>query len=154
MLWFIVPVALFLFGEITFLIWVSSYLQWWTLGLLLATTVAGAWLLQREGRRTWNALSKSLSIGSLPPGQTADAILVLVGGVLLISPGFLSDIVGLLLLLPLTRPLIRMSLGKLFSRAIARGGTQPTVISGEVVDERSPEPQVPEMPPKRDEENP
>lgn len=145
-LWLVVPVALFLFAEITCFIAIASHLGWWTLALLGVTTLFGAWLLQREGRRTWQALSQSLATGTLPPGQAADAVLVMLGGALLIAPGFLSDFVGLLLLLPFTRPLIRSTLGRLFGRAVAR--TQPappTIVAGEVVEETAPDTLIPEI---------
>lgn len=144
-LWMIVPVALFLFAEVTCFIVVATHLQWWTLVLLAGTTLLGAWLLQREGRRTWNALSQSLATGALPPGQTADAFLVLIGGALLIAPGFLSDVVGLFFLLPFTRPLVRSVLGRFFDRAVARTQPDPTVVKGEVVEESEPVTLIPEI---------
>jgi len=73
-----------------------------------------------------------------PPGPTADAVLVMVGGLLLILPGFISDIVGLLLLIPPSRRLVRSTLGKLFGRAIGNPSEQPVVIEGEVVQESPP----------------
>ncbi|RRD51166.1 FxsA family protein [Arachnia propionica] len=144
-LFLIVPVLLFLFAEITVLIMVATQLGWWTLLLIAATTMLGVWLSQREGRRTWQALSRSLVTGSLPAGQTADAVLVLLGGVLLIAPGFLSDVAGLLLLLPFTRPFIRMVLGRLFGRAVARTRPESDVIQGEVVEESEPVTLIPEI---------
>lgn len=145
-LWLVVPGALFLFAEITCLIAVASHLGWWTLLLLGATTLLGAWLLQREGRRTWQTMSQSLVTGSLPPGQAADAVLVMLGGALLIAPGFLSDLLGLLLLLPLTRPLVRGLVGRFFGRAVARNRpAPPTIIQGEVVEESAPETLIPEI---------
>ena len=132
------PLLVCLAAEVVFLVMVTNALGWWTVALLIFSTLLGCWLLQREGRRTWGALLESLGRGSLPPGRTADAVLVMVGGLLLIMPGFISDIVGLLLLIPPSRHLVRSTLGKLFGRAIGNPSEQPVVIEGEVVQESPP----------------
>lgn len=132
------PLLVCLAAEVIFLVMVTNALGWWTVALLIFSTLLGCWLLQREGRRTWGALLESLGRGSLPPGRTADAVLVMVGGLLLIMPGFISDIVGLLLLIPQSRHLVRSTLGKLFGRAIGNPSEQPVVIEGEVVQESPP----------------
>ena len=133
----LVPFLIYLAAEVIILVMVTDAFGWWTIALLIATTLLGCWLLQREGRRTWGALLESLGRGSLPPGRTADAVLVMAGGLLLIMPGFISDIVGLLLLIPPSRHLVRSTLGKLFGRAIGHSSEQPVVIEGEVVQETS-----------------
>ena len=132
------PLLVCLAAEVIILVMVTNALGWWTVALLIFSTLLGCWLLQREGRRTWGALLESLGRGSLPPGRTADAVLVMVGGLLLIMPGFISDIVGLLLLIPQSRHLVRSTLGKLFGRAIGNPSEQPVVIEGEVVQESPP----------------
>lgn len=145
----VLPFLLFVFAEIAALIWVSNQLGWWTLAILLATTLLGAFLLQREWRRAWTNLSESLRTGVLPPGRAADAVLVLVGGVLLILPGFISDVVGLLLLLPFTRPLLRAALGRWAGRTMAPTTTSTPpgsqVIKGEVVEESDEPTGLPEV---------
>ncbi|MFL6136794.1 MAG: FxsA family protein [Frankiaceae bacterium] len=80
---------------------------WQTLGLLIAWSALGAWLVRREGRRAWDALRSAAADGRLPGREVADGALVLAGGVLLLTPGFITDAVGLLLVLPFTRPLAR-----------------------------------------------
>ena len=132
------PLLVCLAAEVVILVMVTNALGWWTVALLIFTTLLGCWLLQREGRRTWGALLESLGRGSLPPGRTADAVLVMVGGLLLIMPGFITDIIGLLLLIPPSRHLVRSTLGKLFGRAIGNPSEQPVVIEGEVVQESPP----------------
>jgi UPF0716 protein FxsA len=82
----------------------------WTILLLLADAILGTWLIRREGRRTWLALRDALDTGRMPATELADGALVLVGGTLLLTPGFLTDIVGFFLLLPFTRPIARKSL--------------------------------------------
>ena len=127
----------FILAEVSLLVWVSTQIGWWTLGLLMVSTVLGAYLLQREWRKAWTQLSDSVKTGSLPPGRTADAVLVLLGGFMLIMPGFITDVVGLLLLLPFTRPGVRSVLGWWAGRIISSAPSTPggTVIKGEVIDQ-------------------
>lgn len=78
-----------------------------TVGILLAVSVLGAWLVRREGRRAWRALNEAVGQGQMPGSELADAALVLVGGVLLLTPGFVTDALGFCLVLPPVRPLVR-----------------------------------------------
>ncbi len=94
---------------------------WPTFGLLLVESAFGAWLVRREGSRSWRALSEALTTGRMPSRQLADAALVLVGGTLLLAPGFLTDIVGFFLILPLTRPLARRLLEGMVARRLLGG---------------------------------
>lgn len=89
---------------------------WWTILVLVAAGVAGSWLVKREGARAWRALTEALRAGRVPSRELADGALVLFGGTLLLTPGFVSDVVGLVCILPLTRPLPR----RLLTRVIAR----------------------------------
>lgn len=142
------PLLVCLAAEVVILVMVTNVLGWWTVALLIFTTLLGCWLLQREGRRTWGALLDSLGRGSLPPGRTADAVLVMIGGLLLIMPGFISDIIGLLLLIPPSRHLVRSTLGKLFGRAIGSPSERPVVIEGEVIQDSPPaDTMIPEISP-------
>ena len=94
--------------EIWLLIQVGSVIGGWpTVALLIADSLLGAWLVRREGRRAWRALQESLQSGRMPERELTDAALVLVGGVLLVTPGFLSDVLGFLCVVPVTRPLMR-----------------------------------------------
>jgi UPF0716 protein FxsA len=120
---------------------------WQTLVLLLAESALGAWLVKREGGRAWKALSTALNTGQMPSRQLADAALVLVGGTLLLAPGFLTDIVGFFFILPLTRPIARTALEAVVAKRLlggifgaGRGGaggptppSGPDVIEGEVL---------------------
>ena len=136
--------------EIWLLIQVGQAIGGWqTLLLLVADSLLGAWLLRREGRRTWRAFRLALEQRRLPAREVADGVLVIVGGTLLITPGFLSDLVGLAFLLPPTRAAIRPVLTRLFAARFGvvgalgeaavrsrRGSAypNPTVVEGEVVD--------------------
>ena len=80
---------------------------WWTILLLVADSVLGSLLMRSQGRAAWRRFNEALSSGRAPAREVADGVLVIFGGALLLTPGFLSDIVGLLFLLPPTRAVIR-----------------------------------------------
>jgi UPF0716 protein FxsA len=78
---------------------------WWTILLLLADSILGAWLVRREGMRAWSAFRRALSDARVPTAEVVDGALVLVGGALLLTPGFATDVVGFSFLLPPSRRL-------------------------------------------------
>lgn len=75
----------------------------WTLLLLLADSVAGAVLVRHEGRRAWRRFRSALAEGRWPGDEVVQGALVLVGGALLLTPGFVTDAVGVVLVVPPTR---------------------------------------------------
>lgn len=94
--------------EIWLLIQVGSVIGGWqTLGLMIVGSLLGAWLLRREGRRAWAALQSAIRSGRTPDRELADGALVVAGGTLLLLPGFVTDVIGLFFILPVTRPLTR-----------------------------------------------
>jgi UPF0716 protein FxsA len=107
----------------------------WTLLLLIADAVLGAWIVRHEGRRAWAALQSALrdapASGRAPTKEVLDGALVLVGGTLLLAPGFVSDVFGLLCVLPFTRPLVRILLVRRFSPRPRVVPTHPKVIDQE-----------------------
>lgn len=119
---------------------------WWTIGLLVLDSMIGAWLVKREGRRAWQALRAALDTYRPPTRELADGALILVGGTLLLTPGFATDVLGFLLVLPLTRPVFRRLLSAYLGSRItvvaasrARRRPGPTagdaVVRGEVVED-------------------
>lgn len=93
-----------------------------TVAILVAEAALGAWLMKREGSRAWTALNGALQTGKMPSGELADAAFVLVGGVLLLLPGFATDVFGFFFLLPFTRPIARHILGFFIARQVSRSG--------------------------------
>ncbi|MGH3377566.1 MAG: FxsA family protein [Actinoallomurus sp.] len=89
---------------------------WPTVALLVAESLLGGWIIRREGRRAWRALTTTFREGGLPDRELADAALVLVGGVLLLTPGFVTDVFGFLFVLPFTRPIVRRALSAYVGR--------------------------------------
>jgi UPF0716 protein FxsA len=98
-----------------------------TLAVLVVEAVIGGLLMRHEGRRAWSALNDAFNSGRMPTGELADAALVLVGGVLLMLPGFATDLIGFLFLLPITRPYARRVLAFFVARRISRLGWDPRV---------------------------
>jgi UPF0716 protein FxsA len=96
---------------------------WWTVLLLVVMSILGTLLIRREGGRAWRALTEALRTGRMPARELADGALILVGGTLMLTPGFVTDAVGILLILPFTRPLARRALTGLVGRRLLAGGT-------------------------------
>lgn len=78
-----------------------------TLALLLADAVLGSLLLRHQGREAWRRFNLALNERRFPAREVADGLMVAVGGTLLLTPGFITDVFGLLLLIPPTRALMR-----------------------------------------------
>lgn len=91
---------------------------WWTVLILVLDSLLGAWLLRRAWRGSWAALRRATGSGQLPSRELADAALVVVGGTLLLTPGFVTDLVGFFLLLPMTRPVARRALLSFVARRV------------------------------------
>jgi UPF0716 protein FxsA len=92
-----------------------------TVVLLVLSWPIGSWALRSRGRAAWRRLSASVSAGRSPGREVLDGALVLIGGLLLIVPGFISDVLGVLALLPPTRALLRRQLARnLQSRLVVR----------------------------------
>lgn len=90
--------------ELYLLLWVSRLIGFWaTVALTLVTGVVGGSLAKAEGLRVWRAWQRAMEQMRPPEEGVIDGVLVLIGGVLLITPGVLTDLLGLTLLLPLTR---------------------------------------------------
>ena len=79
---------------------------WWTIALLVVDSIIGAWLLKREGARAWRSFRDALAEARFPGDEVTQGALVIVGGTLLLTPGFVTDGVGLLMLLPPTRAIL------------------------------------------------
>lgn len=103
LLFIVVPVA-----ELYLIIKVGELIGVWpTLFLLLADALLGSWLLKHQGRNAWRRFNEALAARRFPGREVVDGALIIVGGTLLLTPGFLTDIVGVFLLLPPTRAIAR-----------------------------------------------
>ncbi|MCW2779219.1 MAG: FxsA cytoplasmic rane protein [Frankiales bacterium] len=106
----------------------------WTILLLVADSLLGGYLLRREGRRTWSAFRAASSRGGVPATEVADGALVVLGGALMLTPGFVTDVFGLLCVLPPSRRVLRGRLLAAATRRVARAARQGRVSGPGVVD--------------------
>lgn len=95
-----------------------------TLALVVVTGFVGAALAKREGLRVLRESQRLLSQGQVPEEGVLGAVLVLVGGVLLVAPGVITDVVGLLLLIPPTRRLVAKGLRRWLDRGVRNGSVR------------------------------
>ena len=122
----------------------------WTLVLLFAVSIAGAWLLKQQGVSTWKRLRETTARGGIPTKEVTDGALILLGGALLLTPGFLTDIVGIVLLLPPSRAAVKGVFRRFMARRAERWGEKQGIYSTRVVSvERTPRDQGQEGPPSR-----
>ena len=98
-----------------------------TVAILLTVSVVGAWLVKREGRAAWGRFRQSLG-KRLPAVEVVDGALVLIGGTLLLTPGFVTDVAGLLLVVPPTRAVVNRAVRSRFRRSfgIPRAARRPS----------------------------
>ncbi len=104
---------------------------------LMALSASGVWLLRRQGMSVWRSATAELAAGRTPTRQLLDGALVLVGGVSLVAPGFVSGALGALLMLPPVRVVLRpLLLAWMTARAarLARSGRFRTVVVGTTID--------------------
>jgi UPF0716 protein FxsA len=140
-------VLLYLVIEIVALVALGSAIGLgWTLLVLLAGSVVGLWLARREGVRAAQALAEAVSNRRVPTAELTDGMLVAAGGVLLFLPGLVTDLAGLLLVLPPTRALVRRRLVRAAEERSpelrsARIRAQAPVVDGEVVEPAAPRPE-------------
>jgi UPF0716 protein FxsA len=115
----------------------------WTILLLAADSVLGSLLLRAQGRSVWRRFNTALGDGKMPHREVIDGVLVIFGGAFLITPGFITDVVGLVLLVPPTRAVIRRLLvSRLGRRVVVRTTTRGRVdydVEGTAREEPSPE---------------
>ena len=128
----------------------------WTVLLLIADSVIGARLMAWQGRAAWRRFQEATAQGRIPHREVLDGVLVILGGAFLLTPGFITDVLGLVLLLPPTRALVRRAIVHsirrrgavtrmvFYTRPTARQGPpQPPAPSGEP----TPPPAPRELPP-------
>ena len=99
---------------------------WLTIALLIADAVLGSMLLRHQGRAAWRRFNAAIAERRFPGREAADGVMVAVGGTLLLTPGFITDIAGLLLLVPPTRALIRAGMFRYLRRRVVVVGVPGT----------------------------
>lgn len=94
-----------------------------TIALLLADALLGSLLLRHQGRGAWRRFNEALAERRFPGREVADGLMIAVGGTLLLTPGFITDVFGLFLLIPPTRAIARRLLRRYASRRFVVVGT-------------------------------
>jgi len=92
-----------------------------TLAILIADSILGSVLMRSQGRAAWRRFNEAIARGRPPAREVLDGVLVIFGGALLLTPGFVTDVLGLLLLIPPTRALFRGVLVRRFAARIVVG---------------------------------
>lgn len=107
--------------ELALLIQIGRWIGTWeAIGLCIITGILGAFLVQLEGLRIWARLQYELLQFRMPTKEIIDGVLILIGGIVLLTPGVITDLIGFSMLLPFTRPLYRNYLKKKFEGRIHR----------------------------------
>lgn len=94
---------------------------WSTFGLIILTGFLGGWLARREGLKVWRQAQSQLSSGQIPGDSILDGICIFTGGLLLLTPGILTDIAGFLLVFPFSRPIFKAWLYSVLRKMAERG---------------------------------
>jgi len=87
----------------------------WTIALLVVDSVLGSMLMRSQGRAAWRRFNQAIEAGRVPAREVLDGVLVVFGGALLLTPGFVTDILGGVLLVPPTRALVRRLVARRFA---------------------------------------
>jgi UPF0716 protein FxsA len=111
--------------ELILLLQVGQWIGTWpTIGIIVVTALVGAWLARREGIRAWRNVQSTLAAAQMPGEALLHGMLIFSGGALLLTPGVLTDVLGLALLAPPTRTAIAAHLRRRFERHVARSTGQ------------------------------
>jgi UPF0716 protein FxsA len=94
---------------------------WFTLLLILVTGALGLFLAKRQGMETWRKAQEQIQYGYMPGNEIIDGICILIGGIFLVLPGLISDVIGIILLLPFTRNLLKPVVIRLIMNRMNRG---------------------------------
>ena len=141
--------------ELYLIIEVSGSIGWdFTIGWSILTGLIGSWLAKQEGRRTMISIQQRMAQGEMPGQELGDALLIVISGAVLITPGFLTDVLGFTILFPVTRALYRKGISRWFKSKIqvnefyqqsprGFGQTEPldshdpwdTIVEGEIVED-------------------
>ena len=101
---------------------VGPWLDWYgTVALLVADSILGSLLLRSQGRAVWRRFNAVLAEGRVPHREVLDGVMIVFGGAFLITPGFITDVLGLILLIPPTRAVVRRILARRLGRRVMVG---------------------------------
>lgn len=108
--------------ELALLIRIGNWLGFWpTIGIVVATGALGALLAKSQGARVLGEIRADLTSGRVPAARLLDGLLILAGGIVLLTPGLLTDALGLMLLLPVTRNRLKAVVRRRFEGMVQSG---------------------------------
>jgi UPF0716 protein FxsA len=130
LLFIVVPIA-----ELVVLIQVGQEIGvGWTVAILIADAILGSILMRAQGRTAWRRFNEAMQAGRVPAREVLDGALVMFGGLLMLTPGFITDILGFVLLIPPTRAVARAVLAKRLMQRMVVSMSGPRVPPDDVVD--------------------
>jgi UPF0716 protein FxsA len=130
LLFVVVPIA-----ELAVVIQVGQAIGvWWTIALLIADSILGSILMRAQGRAAWRRFNETLHAGRVPAREVLDGGLVMFGGLLLLTPGFITDVLGLVLLVPPTRAIVRRVLARRLAQRMVMSTSGPRERPDDVID--------------------
>lgn len=119
LLLFILIVSAF---EIGLFVWAGNLIgPWWVVALIILTGVLGITLAKQQGIMTWNRAVETMKFHRVPTNEILNGVCILIGAVLLFAPGFLTDFIGFLLVIPSTRRPFKKGIERLIRRLIGKG---------------------------------
>lgn len=117
--------------EVLILIKLGSLFGFWpTIFLVIGTGILGAYLAKLYGLTIWYKIQQDLNAGLMPADKLVDGLLILIGGIVLLTPGLLTDILGIMLLIPFTRNYFKKFAKKKFNK-MSQGQTSNIYWNGE-----------------------
>jgi UPF0716 protein FxsA len=120
LLFIVVPIA-----ELAVIIQVGQEIGvLWTVAILVADSILGSVLMRAQGRTAWRRFNEATGAGRVPAREVLDGALVIFGGALLLTPGFITDILGLILLIPPSRALVRRVLARRLAHRMVASATR------------------------------
>ena len=137
LLFTLLPIA-----DLALLIWIGSKTSLlFAIGLAIGTGIVGAWLARQQGWRALRRVQQDMAAGRVPTESLLDGLLILVAGVLLVAPGVITDVLGIVLLIPVSRRLVRRLIFRQWMRRVtafsgAAGRGQPSFDRDGVIDVR------------------
>lgn len=122
MRWLLLALLIIPALEIGVFVWVGGTIgPWWVIMLILLSGIIGITLAKQQGYETWIKAQQLMKNGQAPTEQLIDGICIFVGAVLLFAPGFITDVIGLLLVLPWTRNPFKMMIMRWIQWKISKG---------------------------------
>lgn len=122
MRWLLIILLIISAIEIGLFIWAGHLIgPWWVVAIIVLTGVIGITLAKQQGIATWNKAIENMKFHKVPTNEIINGVCILIGAVLLFAPGFMTDFVGFLLVIPTTRRPFKRGIEKWIKRMITKG---------------------------------